>query len=422
MNFDWGLPGTQAHRGKNMAFRWRPRRSLELLGLVGLLIYMAWIGGPYLRSIFVRDAAVTTWISLVSAPIKGFVDTHPLYPGERVGPDGRIALIENPLLDPTTLAKAEADFDRGTERIQSLERLVGLLQNTVAARVALAVDFANAFKQDLDGRIAEAGNKLGFLKQQLALARLQAGRLAKLSAGGHGSPSAADAEAALVADLQRSLSGVQGDFDRTTLRRRIAEQGTLLLEDGTDAAVASRSLDEARLKLAEAQTDLSLARLDLDSAKRVVAAARTAYAAGHLAAITAPAGALVWSLIAAPGAAVEPGAPVASWIDCRIMLVDVPLSDVELALLPRDALADVVLEGEHRVRRGRLVLTRGAAATIGNADLAALAKGRRPGIGQALVSLEPTPADIEACPVGQAAHVDFPEVGLIDILRARLRL
>jgi hypothetical protein len=39
-----------------------------------------------------------------------------------------------------------------------------------------------------------------------------------------------------------------------------------------------------------------------------------------------------------------------------------------------------------------------------------------------LVQLEPTPADIEACPIGQAAYVDFPQVGLIAILRARLRL
>src|SRR4249920_1497044 len=104
------------------------------------------------------------------------------------------------------------------------------------------------------------------------------------------------------------------------------------------------------------------------------------------------------------------------------MLVDVPVSDVELALLNKGAVANVVLEGEERVRRGTVVLTRGAAATIGREDLAAVAKGRYPGIGQVLVKLEPTPADIETCPVGRAAYVDFPQVGLIAILRARLRL
>ena len=84
---------------------------------------------------------------------------------------------------------------------------------------------------------------------------------------------------------------------------------------------------------------------------------------------------------------------MASWIDCSIMLVDVPASDVELALLHKGAAANVVLEGEERVRRGTVALTRGAAATIGQTDLAAVAKGRYRGIGQVLVSLEPTPAD-----------------------------
>ncbi len=82
----------------------------------------------------------------------------------------------------------------------------------------------------------------------------------------------------------------------------------------------------------------------------------------------------------------------------------------------------MLLEGEIQDLIGRVLLTRGAAATLGATDLAAIAKGRQPGVGQVLVQLSPTPADIEECPVGQAAYVDFPDVGLLDILRVRLRL
>jgi len=39
-----------------------------------------------------------------------------------------------------------------------------------------------------------------------------------------------------------------------------------------------------------------------------------------------------------------------------------------------------------------------------------------------LVKLEPSAADIEACPLGAAAYVDFPAIGILDVLRARLRL
>jgi len=68
-----------------------------------------------------------------------------------------------------------------------------------------------------------------------------------------------------------------------------------------------------------------------------------------------------------------------------------------------------------------VLLIRGAAATLGSRDLAAVAKGRRPGVGQALVTLEATPADVEACPIGRAAFVHFPDVTVLDIVRARLR-
>ena len=38
-----------------MQFRLGKRRSVGLIALVGLLAYVGWMGGPYLRSIIVRD-------------------------------------------------------------------------------------------------------------------------------------------------------------------------------------------------------------------------------------------------------------------------------------------------------------------------------------------------------------------------------
>ncbi|MEX2167184.1 MAG: hypothetical protein WD852_09215 [Methyloceanibacter sp.] len=77
------------------------QRVLGLAALTALLIYIAWIGGPYLRSIIIRDAAVTTWINVVRSPIQGYFDTHPLYPGSRAGANGHIAEIKTRL--PTGL-------------------------------------------------------------------------------------------------------------------------------------------------------------------------------------------------------------------------------------------------------------------------------------------------------------------------------
>src|ERR1700730_3953012 len=398
-------------------FRLDRRRWVGLVALVGLLAYIGWMAGPYLRSVILRDAAITSWINHTASPIAGYVGLHPLYPGERIGADGLIATVEDPLADRSALTRAEADLERAIQRRKSLEQLAAPRQSTANARATVAQTYAETFKQDIETRIKAASGSPSLTTQRLGLERVQADRLAKLAASGHGSQSAAEAEAQLVVELQKTLTGLQSELDRSTQRRSAAEQGTFLLEDGTDAAVASRALDDARLALNQAKLDFALAEVDVGLARQMLAAAQQAYDKARRAPVAAPPGALVWSLATAPGTAVQPGSAVASWVDCAVMMVDAPVSDVELALLPKGTQADVIFDGASQVRHGTVLLTPGGAATVGAADLAALAKGRHPGIGQALIRLGPSPADLECCPIGEAAHVDFPGVGVVAVLR-----
>jgi multidrug resistance efflux pump len=289
-----------------MAQGWGSRRLWALVGLAILLAYAAWIGAPYLRSVVVRDAAVTTWIEVAASPIKGFVSDDPLHAGDSVGQDGVIALVENRLADQTLVLKAEADLDRARQHVRGLQELMSGLDADPSARARTAMELADA-------------------------------------------------------------------------------------------------------------------KVEVESAEKILTGVKRAYETERLQPVKAPPDSYVWSLIASAGAYVLPGAPIASFVNCGFMLVDVPVSDVELALLNTDAPARVVIEGDRKVRLGKVYLTRGAAATVGADDLAALAKGRHPGVGQVLVKLEPSAADIEACPIGAAAYVDFPEIGVLDMLRARLR-
>ena len=176
------------------------------------------------------------------------------------------------------------------------------------------------------------------------------------------------------------------------------------------------------LEIAQATRALADAQAVLAEARISAAAARQAFELISASPIVAPPGSLVWSVLAGAGAAVDAGTPVAEWIDCDVILVDVPVSDVEVGLLRKGMLADVVLEGETQVRQGSVLLTRGAASILGSADLAALAKGGGDGRGQVILRLEHTPEDAKDCPIGVAAWVDFPEIDVIDELRARLRL
>jgi multidrug resistance efflux pump len=283
------------------------RKFWALIGLAALLIYVAWIGAPYLRSVVVRDAAVTTWINTASAPISGYIEDNALHAGDSVVQDGRIAVLENPMADRTPVVKAEADVERAKQRVSGLQGLMSSLDSDPVARSRAAMELADA-------------------------------------------------------------------------------------------------------------------KVDADAAEKILESVKTTYEAARRQPVKAPPDSYIWSLVASPGDFVQAGAPVATWVNCAIMLIDVPVSDVELALLQTDAPAKVVIEGDRQVRDGKVYLTRGAASTVGASDLAAIAKGRQPGVGQVLVQINPSHADWEACPIGAAAYVDFPEVGVLDMLRARLRL
>ena len=113
------------------------RRFWALIGLALLLAYTAWIGAPYLRSVVVRDAAVTTWINTSAAPIDGFLSGKPLHVGDSVGKDGLIATIGNPLQDATPVIRAEADLNKAKQHVRGLQALMTSFEAGAAARAAM---------------------------------------------------------------------------------------------------------------------------------------------------------------------------------------------------------------------------------------------------------------------------------------------
>ena len=115
-------------------------------GVAVVLVYTLWIGWPYLESIVVRDAAVTSWISVTAAPINGYT-TNPLYPGARVGSDGRIATITDERADQRDLAKTRVEHLRAVGSVATQEAVVNGLKSLLLKR-----DGNPAFQNSLDAR------------------------------------------------------------------------------------------------------------------------------------------------------------------------------------------------------------------------------------------------------------------------------
>jgi multidrug resistance efflux pump len=380
--------------------------------------YAGWLFAPYLTSVLFRDAAVTTWINVATAPIRGNLDGPPPAVGQRLGPDGRIATVRNLQADPSEMERSAAVVARAEANVAQLQAYLARMQGLAEQWQKRTADYADTFKKNLDG----ARDELAYITERLALERAVAERKQALARHGNASQTDADDAMAEVMELERMRAEREKAIAHARERWQAADRGVFLASDGRSPEWAFQSDDQVLLELAQAARALADAQAELAEARIAAAAAREAFELISASPITAPPGSLVWSVLAGPGTAVEAGTPVAEWIDCDVILVDVPASDVEVRLLRKGMLADVVLEGETQVRQGRVLLTRGAASILGSAELAAVAKGHGDGRGQVILSLEGTLEDSRDCPIGVAAWVDFPEIDVIDELRARLRL
>jgi multidrug efflux pump subunit AcrA (membrane-fusion protein) len=400
----------------------RSGRWIYLLGILGFIAYAAWIMGPYLRSVIVRDAAVTTWLNRSSSPIDGTVDRISVPVGLMVGADGVIVQIENKHLSRQPLTEAEIHVDLALVRVEELQNFLEEIKSLDRERAELKGHYADTFRAELDVQIASMRREIEVNAGRLALMRNIAARKETLASKGLVSEIVADEEAIRVSSLELDLAGLQEKLDQARVRREAADKGVFITLDGEDPEWVRGSRMELKLEKKHARLELRQAQAELRSAKATLKAAREDFERLSKGTVGAPPGSMVWSEVAVRGTTIEHGQTVVAWLDCSVLMIDVPVADAEVSLIKPGMEADVILEGETEARRAKVLFTRGSASTLGKQDLAAVAKGRRDGVAQVLLEFYDGRESFEVCPVGRAAYVDFPDIGLIDVIRARLRL
>ena len=401
------------------------RKSSRWVYVAGVLVFVAyasWMIGPYLRSVIVRDAAVTSRSNVATSPIEGEVAVKQLGVDRMVGSDGIVLLVRNERVSRQRMIEAETRVDLARSRVEELQELLDEVMLLDAGRADLKARYADTFRAQLDAETASLERRIGLTSERLGVMGRIAARSDELARRGTGAETTADEARMRVSDLELEIAELQAALDHVRVRRQAADESVFIMEAGEDPewVLGSRTdlkleKQQTRLALRQAQAELELATVALEDA----AAEFQRLSEGV---VSAPPGSVVWSERVAPGTTVRAGTPVAEWLDCSALMIDVPVSDAEVSLLRQGMAADVILEGESVTRTATVLLTRGSASTLGRDDLAALAKGRQEGVAQVLLEFSQGQDGFEDCPVGRAAYVDFPDVGLINVIRARLRL
>jgi len=115
---------------------------------------------PYLTSVLFRDAAVTTWINVATAPIHGNLDGPPPAVGQRLGADGRIATVRNLQADPSEMERSAAEVARAEASVADLQAYLARIQDLDARWRTRTADYADTFKKNLEIEINGARQEL----------------------------------------------------------------------------------------------------------------------------------------------------------------------------------------------------------------------------------------------------------------------
>jgi hypothetical protein len=399
----------------------RPSIGLSI-GLLLLALYLVVMMWPYLAATLVRGSAVTTWSHLSTAPIQGRAPvTLPLI-GSKVGADGVIMEIFNDRLDPAPVLMAEAALANARLRVTTARELLEQVRALDDQRRDLMKRYAADYRADLDADIAVRQARVALLVTKAENAASIATRTGTVSERGYRSRDLHDEARIHETEAQVELDAERMALHRAKRRRAAADNGLFLGPDGSSLNWAYGDWQEAKTAIKNAGARLNEARAEEGEAMRALDASREAFRLKQRAPVIAPPGSIIRSMVIGGGATVGLGDPVARWLDCDVLLVDAPVSDAALPLIPLGSNAEAILEGEKRWRPARVVGLRGAAETLGATDLAAVAKGRQPGEAQVLLKLDAVARDFHSCPVGRAAYVHFPDAGVVWVLLARLGL
>ena len=400
------------------------RRRNTLLRVAAIVVFVAGLGVVVtyhpLYTMFYRDAVLTTWANVATAPISGTVETLDARPGYRAEKATAVARLVNAAIDRSDVIRAETAVEQAAARLAELSAYDARIAALAGEWQERRKHYADGFRRDLDLKAQELNRRVTLLQERTTLAEAAFRRKGTLRLSGNASQADEDAAISSHRDLQATLADTAKELERAQHRLDLANRGIYLQEDGKEPEWSWRSIDEIRLEAARTLRAVRDAQQDLKSANDNLAKEQRNLAAASEASVTLPAGATVWSVAATAGAFSARGDRLFTWIDCSQMLVDVPTTETTAVLVKEGAPARVTLEGQDEPLRGIVVMSRAASSRLTKGELISV-RGWRETSAQILVRLD-TDQSLKDCPIGRRAFVRFPDLGILQFVRAYLTM
>ena len=223
-------------------------------------LYTAWILGPYLQSVFVRDASVTSWARVATAPITGKIVSEIPSVSSAIASDGHLATIENDKLfeEKRRVAQARDRIELARTRVSDIESFIKNLEQLEAQQTMLRDKYAEMFRAELDATLNgfDRERKLGaerisVLERMIARAGTQSGNDTSAS-------NALDELRLRLAEAKLKQADLEAKEASARVRRKAADENIFIESDGSDPAWAQVS--DASLRGSAIQREGSASR------------------------------------------------------------------------------------------------------------------------------------------------------------------
>lgn len=363
-----------------------------------------------------RDAVMTTWANITSAPIEGTIGNLEIIRGQQSTGSAPIATIENFSLDRSAIIHAEEQLFEAEKRVSSLVSYQAQTSELINQYEHRRLQYADGFRNDLNLREQQLARSVTFLEKRVALSDKAVSRKQSLLQAQNASEADLDAARSSNLELYSLLVDASKRLERVRRRQFLAEQGIFLQEDGKEPEWSWRSLDETHLEANKTVLALREAEARLQAWKWDLARERTNFGKARSALIEIPKGMTIWSMSVSNGMSVIRGQRLFTWIDCSKLLADVPVSDTTASLLTHSAPAELYIEGEQGPRKAFVVMIRSSSAQLQSDELV-INRSSRKDAAQIIIALS-APHSVHDCPIGRPAYVTFPEIGPFKYLQS----
>ena len=390
------------------------RIFLLLLFLVPVLMVL-----PHMRSLVVRNAVVTSFLSTVRAPIDGQVHDLNVTAGSKTEADHAVLQLQNVRQNRSELARLQVIHDADRKQVATLQVALASVRALADSRRKELTSYASAIDEEVSQQLKVerqhmAASEAAFKEAEQSLNRARELFQTQVLSQAEIDQAESRYYEALAARTKDQMAVVR-------LQQQVKEvsQGVYQI-DVPDGVLLTRQMSQQmELEVLSLENRLRLAEAALSASAAELQASEIQFQLMSDTPVVLPPASTIWDVHTSRLAWVQKGDALMSYVNCANLMIDIAVDDATLELIAPGQAVNVRLFGSFNYHPAEVILVRGSSGIKEDRTLAAEAQRTSDRDGRVLARfIDTTLADSpkKSCAVGRVAYAEFEGISLLETI------